>query len=328
LKTKGDAMGPVLAKLDHLVKQPTGCGEQNIVKFAPIVSVGKYLKDTQQLTDTMAQDIKKFIQTGYQRQLKYRHLDGSFSAFGPSNPNESRGGTWLTAFVLRSFAETFTLTETNGIISQEDINHSFEMLLSIQHLDGSFPQVGAPLFSKAMSGGIELSDKKDLTLSIYVFISLVKAINLTNIDDYDKNKIELVYNYIKDSFNDYNDYKSLDTFTLALTLYSFKLYDINRNKNFLIKIEREIDTRSVKSNDLTYWKSSSQEIQSTANLEITCYILLSKLIDKNNDNIEQIVPIAKWLNSQRNSLGGFHSTQVCFINLKVFLVFSSFFKFF
>ena len=39
------------------------------------------------------------ILTGYQRQLRYRHGDGSFSSFGS---RDYSGSTWLTAFVLKS----------------------------------------------------------------------------------------------------------------------------------------------------------------------------------------------------------------------------------
>lgn len=40
--------------------------------------------------------------TGYQRELNYRHDDGSYSAFGKS---DKEGSTWLTAFVTKSFAQ-------------------------------------------------------------------------------------------------------------------------------------------------------------------------------------------------------------------------------
>ena len=40
--------------------------------------------------------------TGYQRELIYRRGDGSFSAFGESDAD---GSLWLTAFVMKSFAQ-------------------------------------------------------------------------------------------------------------------------------------------------------------------------------------------------------------------------------
>ena len=64
LTVTGDAMGPVLKNLDNLVQQPTGCGEQNMVKFAPIVSVVNYLNGTGQMTDEMDQLTKKYLKIG------------------------------------------------------------------------------------------------------------------------------------------------------------------------------------------------------------------------------------------------------------------------
>jgi len=56
-----------------------------------------------------------------------------------------------------------------------------------------------------------------------------------------------------------------------------------------------------------YWYSKS-----SADLELTSYVLLSKMLGNVDKQIGEVVPIAKWINSQRNSLGGFHSTQVNF----------------
>ena len=54
------------------------------------------------------------------------------------------------------------------------------------------------------------------------------------------------------------------------------------------------------------------QINPSADLEITSYILLSKLYNYKNEDLASIVPITKWINSQRNSMGGFYSTQVRF----------------
>jgi len=64
LTVTGDAMGPVLKNLDKLVQQPTGCGEQNMVKFAPIVSVVNYLNGTGQMTLEMDELTKKYLKIG------------------------------------------------------------------------------------------------------------------------------------------------------------------------------------------------------------------------------------------------------------------------
>ena len=67
-----------------------------------------------------------------------------------------------------------------------------------------------------------------------------------------------------------------------------------------------------------YWSDKANQTEeknyfwqkNSADLEITSYVLLSKLNDLKNEDITKAIQIAKWINSQRNSLGGFYSTQV------------------
>ena len=75
-------LGPSLDNLQHLIRLPTGCGEQNMLGFVPNIVVLEYLSATNQLTPKKEEQIKGNMRVGYQRELNYRHNDGSFSAFG------------------------------------------------------------------------------------------------------------------------------------------------------------------------------------------------------------------------------------------------------
>lgn len=57
-------MGSILNNLDNLVRQPTGCGEQNMVKFAPIVSVSRYLITTYQMTPKLRNLTEQYLKIG------------------------------------------------------------------------------------------------------------------------------------------------------------------------------------------------------------------------------------------------------------------------
>lgn len=234
-------MGPVLNNLDHLVQQPTGCGEQNMVKFAPIVYVTDYLKLTSQLTSQLDKQTKEYLKIGYQRQLTYRHSDGSFSAFGPKN--SETGGTWLTAFVLRCFAECY---DSNHIeIDQNDILTSYKQLLVRQTKDGSFSQIGAQLFSKALAGG--LKDEK-IGLSAYVLISLLKSLKAIKPNKDDYARIKLGLDYLKSSLD---DVINSDLYSLALGLYAFKLAEID--PDFVLKLENELSKREINKSKSNYF---------------------------------------------------------------------------
>lgn len=57
-------MGPTLKNLHNLLKLPYGCGEQNIINFAPNTYILKYLKRTNQLTNSKEMETLKFVQQG------------------------------------------------------------------------------------------------------------------------------------------------------------------------------------------------------------------------------------------------------------------------
>ena len=57
-------MGPALGGLDQLLKLPTGCGEQNMLKFAPNIYVLEYLTNTEQLTSSVRDKAVDFLRTG------------------------------------------------------------------------------------------------------------------------------------------------------------------------------------------------------------------------------------------------------------------------
>ena len=94
----GDMMGPTFQNLDNLLRVPYGCGEQNLAAFAPNIIALNYLNSTDQLTPVLENKALRNIRNGYQRQLKYRRQDASYSGFGSRDPN---GSTWLTAFTVR-----------------------------------------------------------------------------------------------------------------------------------------------------------------------------------------------------------------------------------
>ena len=57
-------MGPALSGLDQLLHLPMGCGEQNMLLFAPNIYVLEYLTNTQQLTPSLQEKALGFMRTG------------------------------------------------------------------------------------------------------------------------------------------------------------------------------------------------------------------------------------------------------------------------
>ena len=75
---------------------------------------------------------------GYQRELTYRHDDGSYSAFGK---NDREGSLWLTAFVVKSFAAARRFIH----VDEKELKTSVNWLISKQQSNGCFPAIGTLL---------------------------------------------------------------------------------------------------------------------------------------------------------------------------------------
>lgn len=57
-------MGAAMQNLDSLLAMPFGCGEQNMIRFAPNIFVLQYLEKTNQLTDEIKSRATEFMKTG------------------------------------------------------------------------------------------------------------------------------------------------------------------------------------------------------------------------------------------------------------------------
>lgn len=145
----GDLLGPTIKNLDNLVRMPYGCGEQNMVNFVPNILVVKYLEVTNRKMPNVVAKAKKFMEVGYQRELSYKHDDGSYSAFGKSDPS---GSTWLTAYVVRSFHQAAKYTDVDPKV----IVKGLDFLASKQKDNGEFPEVGK-LFDNANQNALGLT---------------------------------------------------------------------------------------------------------------------------------------------------------------------------
>lgn len=58
-------MGPSISGLDSLLKMPYGCGEQNMLNFAPNIFVQKYLTITNNLTPDLEKKAREYMIKGY-----------------------------------------------------------------------------------------------------------------------------------------------------------------------------------------------------------------------------------------------------------------------
>ncbi|VDO83235.1 unnamed protein product [Haemonchus placei] len=189
----GDIMGPVLSNIEGLVRMPYGCGEQNMLNFVPNIVVLRYLKATNRAEPTIEAKAVKFMEAGYQRELTYRRYDNSFSAFGES---DKFGSTWLTAFVVRSFAQARAYIFVDPTV----LTKSIAFLNGQQMETGAFAEHGE-VHHKDMQGG---ASEGGIGLTAYVVVALLEngirndngiAFLERHLDSIDKSKDTTQYFY-------------------------------------------------------------------------------------------------------------------------------------
>lgn len=83
------------------------------------------------------------------------------------------------------------------------------------------------------------------------------------------------------------------------------------------KLLEKLDKSSKFENDLKWWSNMAKDHSN--DIEVTSYILQS-LVDSEEPG--KLLPIIKWLVSQRNSLGGFDSTQDTVVGLQALIKFA------
>ncbi|XP_041375396.1 pregnancy zone protein-like [Gigantopelta aegis] len=306
----GDMMGPALSNLDHLIELPTGCGEQTMISFTPNIYVLKYLTSTGQLTEDIEMLTKKYMEIGYNRELNYRHPDGSFSAFGE---NDDSGSTWLTAFVVKSFAGARDFM----YIDQMDLEQSITFLKTTAMENGCFHEVGK-MFSSYMMGGI-MEDQDDTALTAFVLIALLEA-NVPQDDRVLKGAMDCLNRQPLDE---------MDVYTLAIVSYVNVLSDPTNPHTDQAMDELH---RRIKSNGLLkHWSRTGStphmnniyHMAASAEVETTAYGLLATLGYYGDKAITKGQPIVLWLSQQRNAFGGFSSTQDTVVGLNALSEFAS-----
>lgn len=160
----------------------------------------------------------------------------------------------------------------------------------------------------AMQGGAS----KGVALTTYVLISLFEIQGKSNITQqiFDEVVEDLPTN-------------GTNTYTLGMMLYLMALIDDSSKFNM---IEAILDETAINTDGMKYWetedknKVASYYQSASTGIELASYILLAYT---QQGMIEKGIPIMKWLMSQRNSVGGFYSTQDTILGLEALSSFAA-----
>ncbi|XP_077026108.1 pregnancy zone protein-like [Tamandua tetradactyla] len=300
----GDILGSAMENLQNLLQMPYGCGEQNMVLFVPNIYVLNYLNETQQLTEKIKSKAISYLISGYQRQLNYKHHDGSYSTFG-EHSSRSQGNTWLTAFVLKSFAQARVYI----FVDNSHIMNALVWLSQKQKENGCFQSSGS-LLNNAIKGGVD----DEVTLSAYITIALLEMplpVNHTVVRNA-LSCLEMAWRSVSEAHRSH-------VYTKALLAYAFALAGNQIKRNELLE---SLDGDAVKEEDSIHWQRPGklQEVKEpnyqprapSAEVEMTSYVLLARLTVQpapSSEDLSVASRIVRWIIKQQNPYGGFSSTQ-------------------
>ncbi|PIK36938.1 hypothetical protein BSL78_26231 [Apostichopus japonicus] len=293
LSVTGDIMGPTMNNLDSLLKMPFGCGEQNMMNFAPDVFVYEYLTVTDQNSPEIKDKAYRFMLSGYQRELTYKHDDGSFSAFGKSDPS---GSVWLTSFVAKSFtgAAKFITIDTKVI------EMAVTFIIAQQERSGTFREPG-----RIVDSGIEGGVNPGATLTAYITIALQEVLNSQNISESIRENIQSAITRAQGYLVDQEDDVKSDPYALSLVTYALAI----TKSSVATRFRELLDNLAITEGGQKHWSSAEDETVEdeddywyrpyhgppSSEVEMTSYALLTYL---EMDDIPGASSIAKWMTTR------------------------------
>ncbi|NXJ08958.1 CO4 protein, partial [Odontophorus gujanensis] len=305
---KGNPMGDSVENClslngtEKLIRVPTGCAEQTMVKMAPTVYAIEYLDASEQwenFNPERKDEAIKMIEKGYTRLLEFQKDDGSYGAF-----KRTPSSVWLTAFIVK------VLSRCKEYISVEDshILNSIFYLLRQQQADGSFHD-HHPVMDRKMQGGIGTAED-NLALTAFVTIALQQSLKVYRESSDVVQAVRRSVVYMNNKLPGNNDCYSTVVAAYALTLVQPDSVQSQSAKEKLRSCSVFDAAKQQR-----YWGNGNNAVS----VETTAYALLQTLL---LEDTEYAMPIATWLTERKNYGGGFCSTQDTVVALEAMSAYS------
>ncbi|CAN9502286.1 unnamed protein product [Ophioblennius macclurei] len=306
----GDVLALSLNNMHSLVRMPLGCGEQNMIHFAPSAYVLHYLNKSTHDDSEIRSRALSYLKESYSKQLSYRRDDGSFSAFGSS---DASGSTWLTAFVLRCFV----LAKQYTRIDQNVLDAARTWLVERQGPDGEFGEAGTAMHTEMREG----VDGDSVALTAYVLVALLEdgtfaCTGKSTLDVMQPNYVTLAQKYLENKVS----IGGVGNYSLALVAYALALTGSPFTETALDELNRRADYIDGVKMWNTFPGSSSHDQQShSTQIEMVSYVLLALL---SRGGFVEGITLMKWLTKQLSPFGGYGTTQDTMIAIQALVCYA------
>ncbi|NP_999686.1 complement component C3 precursor [Strongylocentrotus purpuratus] len=292
----GTASTDPIGGLDHLVRQPRGCGEQTMIYLAPTLFVYQYLIAVGSDTAEQEARIYDYIADGVARELTYRQDNGAYAAW-----KHRPGSTWLTAFVVKVFSQANRFTR----VEPGHVEGSINWLIDNNQLPSGAFQESQQVIHQEMIGAV----KGETSMTAFVLISLLESRNLLvpanqKIDEAIGKATEYLVTQVENIDRVYD--KALVTSALresaSVGTANGKLWE-DRNEDGTGAVSFTPDDANYEDGSQPFWL---QRKPSAIEIETSGYALLAQLALL---DYQKAGKIALWLSKQQNDGGGFVSPQ-------------------
>jgi len=358
LSLTDNLFGSAMDNLDSLVIVPYGCGEQNMVGVVPNIAVANFLpKDD----STRAKAIKN-AQHGYDRELNYQREDGSFSAFGDSDSEGSSWLTAFVVRVFMEGKDYIKMDYEKSIIPAVDWLLKPKNYEKVPNELDNYPELTAKelkeqvkdqdLIKFPLKGRLFhplFQEQEGVYTDMHMTVTALMALQrVVDANVYPKKSVKIKdiisrgWGFIKqaaiksckeknagnkNSPCSWEKGMNVPIYVLGHVMYAARV----SNKKMLVnKLTKYFKSQQTVENNMIYWKAKPGAKKCTDywdcyynasnDVELTSYYLLSTLTADNISMNDR--KIMRYLQSKRNSKGGWSSTQDTMMAMSALSVFA------
>ncbi|XP_052235638.1 complement C3-like [Dreissena polymorpha] len=284
--------------------EPIGCGEQNMIRTAPIVYGMYFLKQTGTMEAKHEDSGTTKMRNGITRQISMYHKeDGSFTVW-KSNPSS----LWLTAFVAKVFCQAEHVVQ--GIAGRDVIQKTLSYIAQNNKEGSGDYRDDHPVYHREMQGVLAQGDRKlDPSLTAFVLTSLQECTDRTQEVEISVRRAMSALERVPNNIIQNNPY------LLAISTYALALSNSSKKEEFkdkLYAIRRDIGGGM-------FW-SNHNGAPNAYDVETTAYALLAFL---KFDDFKTCHKIVAWLTQQNSAIGVWHTTQDTVVAMQALATYSA-----
>uniref|UniRef100_A0A2C9KRF6 Alpha-2-macroglobulin domain-containing protein n=1 Tax=Biomphalaria glabrata TaxID=6526 RepID=A0A2C9KRF6_BIOGL len=307
---------------ENLLYRPYGGGEMVTFNFAYNVLALVFMRNSNQLDAYQTKTVLNELNIALQRIYSYMNEDGSFKMFR----DDDNSNLWLTAFVGKTLAVAGEedYWELELYIAKEWAAKIVNFICSRQNTTtGAFePLENEIAFDRKMASLRKMKSDVMITqtvpLTAYILIALEKMSKFvegtTCLNTAKRNAVKYLQSQVNSLSKDEIFYMAITAYALSLTSNAFdivnELWKLKRNDSDFTYFADQLvyENPSAIQNNVRYLMPRQELLNDAYAVQTTAYALLAHITANKADKLERDMTMT-WLNTMRNSFGGFSSTQ-------------------